>query len=204
MKKLEQILLEGIEALIPLYRENIGDTSKIIKKDGTIYLENRKVKAVLNNLAKIYSIDLISVRRKYATVVNQRNILPIPFSKDITLIPFKMRVPIFPSDGSQGYINLESIKSINEIDSGKNVEICTVNNQKITCLTSLATANKRISYAKIVKYYYINLHSDSSRLPQQLESLYLNYNEPATKADVALLNSQIAEIKTLIKTYVMK
>ncbi|NLY43852.1 MAG: hypothetical protein GX066_07770 [Clostridiaceae bacterium] len=197
MKSAEELFIIGIAAILPTYQLGIGDISTIIDNNGNEYLVASKVKTILNRLARIYALDLKQVRRKYSHVIRQKNIVPIPFSEHFILIPFKIRKPKAENDGSLGYISLESIYKIEEIKEENNVFIILKSGKRIKCLVSYKTANRHIQNAHIVKNHYRELHSQFC-ISVQERDIANPWEQPATKRDIALLASQIAELKRFL------
>ncbi|MDK2799525.1 MAG: hypothetical protein PWP27_1907 [Clostridiales bacterium] len=203
MNNLEKVFREGVTAILPAYEMNVGNVTKIINKEGREYVEKKKVKTILAKLANMYAIDLTSLRRKYSPLIHQRNVIPIPICKNMVLIPFKMRKPIGENDGSLGYIALEDIKTIHKINGSKYIEVITVNNQQIRCMVSYATACKHMKNAQIVKQHYLNMQLKTPSL-QSLNDVYLEYDKPATRADIALLASQVMELRNYLTNCVLE
>ncbi|MBZ4646357.1 MAG: hypothetical protein PWR27_1827 [Petroclostridium sp.] len=198
----EEMLAGSIAAIIPAYEPNVGDVTKIINRNGDEYIAKKKIKTVLIRLAHIYALDLTASRRKYASIIGQRNVIPIPFSEHMILIPFKMRKPIAENDGSLGYINLVSIQVVEKAKENNCVEIVLENKIRIKCMVSYATAYKHIKNAQIVKQHYLGLHLGTSHL-QSVSDMYSQYDQPATKTDIALLTTQIMELKNYLTKYSM-
>lgn|GEM_PF-402032 len=201
MKKVDEVLAKGISAIIPDYQPNIGNITRIFDKDGLEYVEKKRVKAILNRLAAIYFVDLAALRKRYSAIIHQRNIIPIPICEHMILIPFKMRKPIIENDGSLGYINHSSIKSIRKTKDNKLVDVELNNGRSVKCMASYKTALKHMRNTEIVKEHYCKLHLKTSSL-KSINDVYLEYEKPATKTDIALLNMQVAELAKYVKDHI--
>jgi len=178
----------------------VGNVTRILDMDGVEYVEKKRVQAVLKRLASVFSVDLTAMRKRYSTMLHQRNIIPIPICEHILLVPFKIRKPIIENDGSLGYINFSSIQSIQKTNHSKLVDILLNNGRSIRCMASYKTAYKHMKNAEIVRNHYCNLHIKTPSL-QSINDVYLEYDKPATKNDIALLNMQVAELKKCIQEH---
>lgn len=194
---LENVPAGCIAAIIPDYEINVGNITRIIDKDGKEQVVYKTVKTLLRKLAGIYAVDLSALRVKYAALLNQQNIIPLGFNENLILIPFKMRKPITKNDGSLGYINLSSIEKLQKKDND-NTDIILLNGNHLKSIVSYATAYKHLKNAQLVKQYYLNLHSGNGYI-QAAEELYSQYQQPATKNDIAILTDQIVELKHYLK-----
>ena len=196
MKNIYKELLTKVNAIIPIYQENRGDISIIIDKSNKEHRVNKKVKSVLNNIARLYHIDLIECRKKYSSIINKSNTLPIPINEEMTLIPLKMRKPIIESDGSVGYIRFEVVKSVNPANE-KNTIITLDNDRIITCLVNYRTVCKNLKDTRIVKQEYMS--SIRGESGDGIESFYDRAKSISTKADIALVLSEIKKIGDIIR-----
>ena len=99
-------------AIIPQYLEGVGDGTKIILKNGEAVIDRRAIRTIVNKIATYYAIDLVELRKSYGEFVGQKNIIPLPFTEMVVLVPFKMRTPRAKNDLTFGYFNLCEIKDI--------------------------------------------------------------------------------------------
>ncbi|WHH59561.1 hypothetical protein [Petroclostridium sp. X23] len=198
MDMLENIPAGCIAAIIPEYEPNTGNVTRILDVDGNEYKIYKRVKTILKKLGRIYAIDLPALRLKYAPILNQQNVIPLPFNENVILIPIKMRKPIAENDGSLGYVNLSMIEKIQKKKDNNYAEIILSNALCIQSIVNYSTACKHIKNAQIVKQHYLKLHG---KIPNhhKVEELYSQYQQLATKNDIAILNDQIAELKHYIK-----
>jgi hypothetical protein len=148
MKKIEELVKMGICVLSPTYQKNVGNVTKIITRDGEIFIDQRTTKTVLKRIAKYYTIHLKSCRSKYGEMLHQRFNIPILLNKKLLLIPLKMRKPKFKKDGAKGYINLYDIEKVTEKE--KNIIIQLKNNIEVITLTRMKTVQDQINKAKLI------------------------------------------------------
>lgn len=195
MKDIDKILEKGLSCLMPVYKNDFGNVTEIIDIDGQICIIYKTIKTILKLICKYYGADINSVRQKYGKLINQRNMVPLPLSHDLILIPFKMRKPVFLKDGSYGYINIFSIENIyskNEITFIK-----LINGQEVKCLSKLKTAKEHYNNGKVI----LNDISFKSQYnpSHDIYYFYEEFNSPATKGDIAVLKKEIFEIKETLK-----
>lgn len=191
-----QFDLKDISAVIPYYDKNGGNFTKIITKQGEEITDTRRVKTVLGELVKFYALDLTMIRRKYGSFICQRNIVPIPINSEVTLVPFKLRKPLYIKDGSLGYIVLEDIKETLE-EQGSNGTIILKNGTKVKTMESKKSCNKHINNGKIIKDMRARDMGNGSSF-QHYNNLYNQALTPATKEDIALLVRELLVIKERI------
>lgn len=153
---LENIIKSGVIAILPIYKN--GNVTKLITRDDRQIIYDRTCKTVLKNIAKFYGVDLAAVREQYRRPLNKRYSIPIPFSKDLILVPVKVREkPLGENDGTMGYINLSQIK---EVKGGGNMncQILLKNGLIIRTKVKKNTVKEQIKDAYFVENLYIRKH----------------------------------------------
>ena len=190
--KTNGIALEDIVAIVPKYIDLRGNCTIAYDQEGQPYEIYRTVSTVLNWLAEYYLVDLRAARGFSANILAIRNLPPIPFNMENVFVPVKVRKPLFRNDGSFGYVNIEYVEDIVEEDA---TYINLNNGVSIRCLCSLPTVSRHIRNGHIIKKFW------EGRSPVQTEEtdLYGEYNQPATKWDIALLREEILKMKEAIK-----
>lgn len=183
---LEKIISERVIAILPVYLNMQGNCSTLITLKGGTYQIDKTVKTILKQMTKHFLVDLNHIRTYYGSLLNVKNLTPIPFNKDNIFIPVKVRRPLARNDGSIGYINIEYINKVSSIN-GK-TKIFLTNRNTIDCLNSIETVNKHIKNGNIVK-----------RLIEERSYLYEEYDRPATKGDVVMIINELLRIRETIK-----
>lgn len=107
----KKLSCDCIAALIPTYTPE-GDSTILIRTDGSYQKIDRRVKTVLNHLARSLSIDLVSLKAKSALATEKSNFQPLPLAPGLVLCPVKLRQPLVPGDTTVGYINFHSVSSV--------------------------------------------------------------------------------------------
>lgn len=195
MVDIEKMVKDEIIALIPLYVDNKGNSTKIITNKSNSIILYKTIRTALKLLAKYFMIDLSSARKYYGDLIGSSNVIPIPFSSDNILVPIKTRRPISKNDGSFSYINLRFIKNIHERDNG--VYILMEGNVEIKCIQNIKTVKKHISQGRIVKKIYDE--RQKILVMEKKADFYSEYLKPATKGDIALLRDELIAIKSRLR-----
>ena len=191
--EIEEYITQKIMAFIPIYMDMKGNCTLLYTiKGGEIALE-KCTRTILNLISKYYLVDLKELKKYYSSLIGIKNSIPIPFNKDNIFIPVKVRKPISKNDGTLGYINLKYIEKIAE---GKNcTTIYLENNHKIVSLNTFKTIKKQVKIGHIVKKFCEEKEGIVVKESEGSPSFYTEYNKPATKADIALVMSEILSIK---------
>ncbi len=191
---LTQHLKEGIACLKPIYERGIGNATQIITVPGNSYIDTRITKSVLKHLARLYGVDLSAMRKNYGEIVGQKNMVPIPFNKNLLMIPLKMRKPITRNDGTTGYINLTQLEAVK--DQGENqVLLILKNGIQVRCLMKASTVEKHVRNARIVLQHYQQTHTRLKFPLYHIKDFFSDSSRPATKGDIAILVKEILCIK---------
>ena len=201
MKNLNKNLLTNIIAIIPIYKKDYGNASIVIDNENNEHIIKMKVKSVLHNIAKFYHIDLIECRKKYASIINKSNHLPIPINENMTLIPLKMRKPLIENDGSLGYVRYEAIDSIAASDV-KNSIVTLKGGKNIKCLVNYRTVCKNLKDTRIVKEEYLT--AIKGNLCENTEDYCSKSDKSSIRTDIALVLLEIKKVTDLIEGKVGK
>lgn len=138
-----------VVALIPKYKEDIGNCTEIIEEEKERYITKKPIKTCLKNMADHYCVNLKANRKVYGELLGIKNKVPIALSDKHVLIFFKARKPIFKNDGAYGYVDINFIENIYEEE--KKVLISLKNGQEIKSEQEISSIRKNYSYGKIVK-----------------------------------------------------
>jgi len=140
---------DKVVALIPKYKEDIGNCTEIISEKEESYIAKKPVNTCLKNIADHYCVNLKANRKVYGKVLGIKNKVPIALSDKHVFIFFKARKPIIKNDGANGYVDINYIKEIYE-EKGK-VYIELIDGRKIESEEDFSTLRKNFTYGKIVK-----------------------------------------------------
>ncbi len=190
MKCIEELVSKEIIAIIPLYIDIEGNSTKVITNRQDEEYIYKSIKTFITLLAKYFMIDLNSSRQYYGRIIGSTNIVPLPFDKDNIFVPFKVRKSISKNDGSFGYFNIGFIKDI--VEKNSKVFISLEKGYCIEVLQGAETARKNLRNAYIVKQAYYKRNGVTI---MEEQGVYGELNKPATKGDIAALRNELLDIK---------
>jgi len=191
MEDIEKLISNGIMAIIPLYIDMKGNSTRIKTRNSKEFNIYKSIRSVLILLSKYFMIDLNASRRYYGRVIGCKNVVPIPFDKDNIFVPLKVRKPLSKNDGSFGYFNLDSIKRVDKKEN--HVHIILENDSAVNIIQSYDSVHKHIKDAKLVKHVYYE--RSNPVVMEASKDFYEEYNKPATKGDIAALRNELLDIK---------
>lgn len=190
MISVEELVSNEIIAILPLYIDMEGNSTKVITKNQNEEYINKSIKTFIALLAKYFMIDLSSTRQYYGKLIGSANIVPLPFNKDNIFVPLKVRKPISKNDGSLGYFNIGFIKDI--IKKNNRIYISLDKELYIEVLQGTESARRNIRNAHIVKDAYCKRTGVTI---MEGQGFYSELSKPATKGDIAALRNELMDIK---------
>lgn len=140
----------AVAAIFPVYKEN-GDETMVIYQDGSHDTVPLKVRTVINRLAKLYSLDLLQLKKKTEGITQRSLYNPIVMSPSVILVPVKTRKPRVTGDSTLSYINLPTVKKISPStvpDCRSQIKL--TDNYAAECLWTPATVRKRFKEAELL------------------------------------------------------
>jgi hypothetical protein len=181
-------------AYIPCYHG--GNAVEAVKKDGESIIVDRSIKSLMRSILKENSIDIHSLRKNYANIINRSNLIPIPLGLNSVLIPVKVRKTIGVNDGSYGYIDLSSIK---DLSNGEGTAIHLSCGIDINSLETARTIEKRMRMARLVGDRYASHALRMENLKEGAGDVYSEYQGAVTRADFILLIYEVMKLKNEIQ-----
>ena len=159
----EILVLTSIAAIVPIYGEHGGNSTRIYFNDGSSYDYNLKLKAVLNRLAKYYNYSLTHLRENYGSYFRCRHSAPLPLSEMLVLIPFKARNPHSSQDGSSGYVNLLAVERIEALVPSEDpdqpkCQIHLKGGSSLECYFTEATLKRRLQIGRQSRDKMLQMH----------------------------------------------
>ena len=140
-----------INALLPVYEDNIGNCTEIITQSATL-IKTITIETCIKNLADFYNISLYHNRLNYGSELGITNKVPIVINDDLIYIYINVREPMFNHDAAFGYIDVNAIDSVFEKE--KNAAIQMKSGRVIQTRQSLVSLKKMLLYARIAKDIY--------------------------------------------------
>ncbi|NLO81545.1 MAG: hypothetical protein GX094_00550 [Clostridiales bacterium] len=202
MKNLSKYFAEGVSALLPVYVKGVGDSTLLITSDGEKRMIHRKLKTVIKRLVSQYSYDVVSLHKKYGELISQKYKIPLPLHPNLILIPFKTRKPRIQGDYTYGYVNYKCINKY--LPTDKHSRIVLDNGFEIPLLQSYYTTRKNILNAAIIAKEFIRQYYGMQELKVDLQSINDDFNSPATRSDIAMLNYSMGKLLQIIESLLSK
>lgn len=190
MKNIEELVANEIIAIIPLYIDMKGNSTKVITNKQDEVCIYKSIRAFISLLARYFMVDLNSSRKYYGEILGCTNIIPLPFNKDNIFVPLKVRKPVSKNDGSFGYFNIKFVNDI--IKRSNKVYVSLENEMLIEILQGIDSAKKNIRNGNIVKQSYCER---TGITVMEEQGFYGEFNKPATKGDIAALRNELMDIK---------
>lgn len=184
--ELEDIILGGIEAIIPDYDDR-GNYTKLYTIDGKIHKLDKSFWTVRNQICKHYLMDFKAARKYFGEITFMKNLAPISFDGKDVFVYIKVRNPVSDNDGAHGLINTTYVEKVTEEDD--EVIIKLQNNGNIKSLWTFKNTMKHINIGNKLRKQY------SGNLPLMGENLDFNkkYNKPITLGDIVFLMEKTLE-----------
>ncbi len=108
-QSIESYLEEGLLALYPVYDN--GDKSAVLTRKCRLS-DPRSTVWMVRKLASYYNLDIVSLRRECACILNIRHNIGLPFTNSLVLIPVKVRQAALPGETTNGFVNMLEIKKL--------------------------------------------------------------------------------------------
>lgn len=135
--------------IIPEYVDTLGDCCRLCNSEGET-VHQQKVIIKLKSLYKEKLLDFDATKKKCSHMVNKKNLTPLYYGEKEVLIPIKVRIPIIPKDPLYGYVNIASIKQIQD------KQLVLINGHKLNFFDTKRIIRERIHEAKGLeeRFYY--------------------------------------------------
>ncbi|OWZ83240.1 competence protein ComK [Natranaerobius trueperi] len=146
------MLLFKVSAIMPVYMG--GNKTKLIYDNSEEEIVPKALPSVIKRNLKHIGCEYHTLVKYYASYIEKKQGVPLPISKDVVLMPVKVRKPIGKSDGAMGYINYHHIKEFKK--RGSDTIITLKNGIEITCLQTFNSVKLSYSNASIVNKVYLN------------------------------------------------
>ncbi|SHF26526.1 hypothetical protein SAMN02746089_01584 [Caldanaerobius fijiensis DSM 17918] len=133
----------------------------LIDISGNKYDVPRKVKYVLKYMAWYFAVDLDALREECSRILGKKLYLPVPFRKDIIMMPLKLRQSGTGGE-TTGYINYCCVN----MKEFKEQDLILCNGISIKCYNSTDTVYKHLKAAETILYEmfgYNNLIKEKDR-----------------------------------------
>ncbi|MBC8587513.1 competence protein ComK [Paratissierella segnis] len=177
---MEDFVTKDIMAVVPVYVADRGNCTIIYAEDENI-TTNSSVRNIIKRLCTHYHLDRVASNKYFGNLIQVKNGVPLPLTRDRIFIQLKVRRAIGHCDGTMGYFNLDSIKSVKGMENDAFVIL--KNGTEIKCVSALSNIKKHMKNGELVR----NLYDNRIYTANEAMERYETSNTPATKADIARL-----------------
>lgn len=148
--------LRGGSAFVPRNRDGVGDQLMILFASGDEAAIDTTVRTFLKRVVRFFGKDLAEVRKIYGQVIGRKYHVPLPLTKELTLVSFKVRRPI-GRQGAYGWFVAERILGIQRVSAATSV-IYLPGRHRVTCLQSAESCEERRRHAQMVRQHFVRMH----------------------------------------------
>lgn len=157
-------------AFIPTNEPNVGDVLLVLGKNGEKEMLHRSARSYLQQLAKLFGVDLSSLRNRYGVAIGKKQLIPLPFALKWTLIPIQVRKPIGKQQ-AHGWIVKQAIEHIYAGD-----HILLKGGHRIPLLNSHEDMKRILREAQLVELHFQLLHQPPQWVKESREDyLYIKH-----------------------------
>ena len=177
-----------ISALFPGYGTlEGGNITTVYLNDGQVLQDNRTTAACLNSIARYFAVDISALRASIAEEVDCTNYVPLPFCRNLVLIPVKVRVPLYKKDGATGFVNFLIIDQVVPVEPKHPKDIrCYLhlkNGLKVASLYSAQYVNRKIKQGQRALRHYLDIHSTENKPRTDISEKRINSNKTISFSD---------------------
>ena len=162
-------------ALEPCYGHNGGNAVRVYTRDGSSFLDERRMKTVIKNICAFFNADLTALSDNYGHYLGCKQDVPLPLSPVLVLVRVKMRRPRYENDGATGYFSLRDVTGISAPGPDREQGTCCLVNlnggHSVPSFFSKNNVQKRLSRANVALDRFNSLQKRDQDLEQLKELL---------------------------------
>lgn len=144
MKKIPAALFaRDILALRSVCQEGLGRVSELILTGDRRSCDPRRVRTLMEALARYFAVDLVALRQRCSLLLHGRNFLPLPFSRDVVMVPLTLG----QCGEKTGYVNLPAVLEVAPWGSFSKVTMA--GGTTLECWLSEASVRNRLLRAQL-------------------------------------------------------
>ncbi len=154
-RAVEQFVLQGV-AFLPENQPGIGDQLRLLQENGLSMILPVQVKRFLNGIAYYYGTDLTAMRQRYGQAIARKQLIPLPFTGDWVLVPFKVRNPI----GRQvvhGWFVAHQIHQLEPL-APQRTRLLLAGGHEVSVYHSLNFCQLQLRHVRLVRHFYEEIH----------------------------------------------
>lgn len=143
MRKVPGAELASLTALRSVCLLGQGRLSQVLVAGGSFY-DPRRVKTLVQAVARYYAVDLIALRCRCREELHMRNFLPLPLSAQLVLVP----LPLGEQGEMTGYVNLLALEKV--LVQGEYSKLCLKGGAQLGCKLSAEAVERRLQRARLL------------------------------------------------------
>ncbi len=133
---------EGLLALVPVYADG-GNACRIYTGCGD-YLDAHSLQWLLSRVAAYHGTGVKLLHQVYGPVLGRRNTIPLPLSREVLLLPLKMREARVAGDTTIGYVNGHRVTRVEPAPAPYRSTLHLREGLTLESFTTPATARERL------------------------------------------------------------
>ena len=142
-----------IAAIVPEYTK-CGDCAFVYERGRKKRPLPVKLAAVFDHLRIRQCTDLCLLRQWAEGYTHQKNWVPLAFSWELVLVPFKIRRPRISGDGAAGYFNFEQIEDLLLVEGQTMLRL--KDGKTFPLLWTMATAQQHLLHGFLLQAMMLN------------------------------------------------
>lgn len=156
-------------AFLPSNEPEIGDVLLVYGKNGECEQIRISPRSYLQQLARLFGVDLAFLRERYGSVIGKKQMIPLPLAPNWTLMPVQVRVPIGKQQ-AHGWIVKQAIE---RIDEGKSIQL--KGDHQVPLLHSYEDMRRILRESQLVELHFNLLHQTPGWVKESKEKyLYMS------------------------------
>jgi hypothetical protein len=161
VKKLKELLkTDKIDAMLPVYRDGVGNCTEIITPGGS-HVRSVTVETCIKNLADFYNISLYHNRINYGNELGITNKVPVVINENLIYIQINVRKPVCNHDAAYGYIDVGSIRDV--FDNNGMASVIMKSGRTIKTRQSVKSLRRMMLNARLARDIYMEKHRKNNQ-----------------------------------------
>jgi hypothetical protein len=128
-----------------------------------VHTLNNRLHTVLKNISAFYNCNIYDLRKKYGSLLETTQSLPLALSFNLVLIPLKTRTPKFEQDGATAFVSLSAIKAITPVlPASGSKHTCRIDLEggtHLNVLYSKACIENRMKNGRLAQKNFYSMHN---------------------------------------------
>lgn len=156
-------------AFLPSNEPDVGDVLLVLGKNGEREVVRISARSYLQQLARLFGVNLTYLRERYGKVIGKKQMIPLPLAPNWTLIPIQVRIPIGKQQ-AHGWVVKQAME---RIDEGKSMLL--MGDHQVPLLHSHQDMRRILREAQLVELQFLLLHQTPGWVKESKERyLYMS------------------------------